>query len=84
VESVRHRRPRETVVAVPVASAEALKRVEKIADKVVTLAKGTMPKFYIADFYRYWYDLSDEEVIQCIKEWRLRRFRSQIKHPQDR
>ncbi len=76
VESVRRRRPKEIVVAVPVTSAAALEKVEKVADKVVTLTKGTMPKFYIADFYRYWYDIGDDEVIQCLKQWRLRRFKS--------
>ena len=81
VESVRRRRPKEVVVAVPVTSAAALEQVEKVADKVVTLAKGTMPRFYIADFYHYWHDLSDAEVIQCLKEWRLRRFSSNIEPP---
>jgi predicted phosphoribosyltransferase len=76
VASVRHRQAKEIVVAVPVASAAALERVEKVADGVVTLVKGTMPKFAVADFYRYWYDLRDSEVIQCLKEWRMRRFRS--------
>ncbi len=84
VESVRRRQPKEIVVAVPVTSATALNQLEKVADKVVTLAKGTMPKFYVADFYRYWHDLSDNEVMQCLKEWRLRRFRSSIKPPQNR
>lgn len=78
VESVRRRRPKEIVVAVPAASAAALERVAEVADKVVTLAKGTMPRFAVADFYRYWRDLSDDEVIQCLKEWRMRRFRSNI------
>jgi len=78
VESVRRRQSKEIVVAVPVTSANALEQVEKVADKVVTLAKGTKPKFYIADFYRYWRDLGDDEVIQCLKEWRVRRFRSDI------
>ena len=78
VASVRRRRPKEIVVAVPVASPTALEQLEKVADKVVTLAKGTKPKFYIADFYRYWHDLSDDEVIQCLKEWRMRHFRSNI------
>ena len=40
---------------------------------VVNLVTGSMPKFYVADFYRYWRDLSDSEVIQCLKEWRIRR-----------
>ncbi|MFC2071135.1 phosphoribosyltransferase [Chloroflexota bacterium] len=83
VESVRHRRPKEIVAAVPAASAAALERVGEVTDKVVTLAKGTMPKFYIADFYRYWHDLGDDEAMQCLKEWRLRRFRSNINPPQE-
>jgi len=81
VESVRPRRPKEIVVAVPVTSPAALEQVRKVADKVVILAKGSMPKFYIADFYRSWHDLSDNEVIQCLKEWRMRRFRSNIEPP---
>ena len=81
VESVRRRRPKEIIVAVPATSATALERLEKVADKVVVLAKGTMPKFYIADFYRYWHDLSHAEVIQCLKEWRMRHFRSNSEPP---
>ena len=79
VESVRRRRPTEIVVAVPATSAAALEQVGKVANKVVTLATGTKPRFFVADFYRYWHDLSDAEVIQCLKEWRLRHFRSDIR-----
>jgi len=75
VESVRHRRPKEIIVAVPVASAMAVKQVEKVADKVVTCATGFMPKFYVSDFYRYWHDLSDDEVIRYLKQWQMRQFR---------
>ena len=75
-ESVSRRRPKEIVVAVPVSSAAAFERVSEVADRVVTLARGTQSKFYVADFYRYWHDLDDNEVMQCLKEWRLRRFRS--------
>ena len=75
VESVRHRRPKEIVVAVPVASAVALKQVEKVADRVVTCAQGFMPKFYVSDFYRHWHDLSDDEVIRYLREWRRRHLR---------
>lgn len=72
VESVRHRRPREIVAAVPCASALAVKQVEKVADKVVTCTTGFMPRFVVADFYRYWYDLTDDEVIRYLKQWRAR------------
>ncbi|MBI4268185.1 MAG: phosphoribosyl transferase [Chloroflexi bacterium] len=76
IESVRHRNPREIVVAVPVASASALERVQKVADKVVALATGTMSKFYVADFYRSWHDLSDAETLKCLDEWRLQRIKA--------
>lgn len=74
-ESVRRRRPREIVVAVPAASANAVSQVEEIADRVVTCVTAFTPSFAVADFYRYWYDLSDDEVVQQIREWRSRRFR---------
>ena len=82
VDSVRHRQPKEIVVGVPAASATALERVKKVADRVVTVATGTAPRFAIADFYRYWYDLSDDEAIQCLKEWRMRRFRPNMDLPE--
>lgn len=83
VESLRRRQPKEIVVAVPAASTAALERVEKVADKVVTLARGTTP-FAVADFYQNWYDLSDNEVLQCLKEWQLRRFRSNIESSENK
>ncbi len=83
VESMRHRRPKEIVVAVPVASAMAVKEVEKVADRVVTCFTGFMPKFYVSDFYRYWHDLTDDDVIRHLRQWRLQQFRSHIAPPQD-
>lgn len=82
IESVRHRRPREIVAAVPVGPSAALKQVEQVADKVVTCAVSSTPKFYVSDFYRYWNVLSDDEALQCFKEWRIRRFRSNIEPPE--
>ena len=73
VKSVRRRRPEEIVVAVPCASAIAVKQLDKVADKVLTCTTGFMPRFAVADFYRRWYDLSDDEVIQYLKQWRTRR-----------
>lgn len=84
VESVRHRQPKEIVVAVPVASATAFERLEKVADKVVACTIGHMPKFYVSDFYRYWYDLSDSDVVRYLKEWRMQQFMSNIGPPQDK
>ena len=75
VESVRRRHPKEIVVAVPCASALAVEQVKKVADRVVVCAKGSMPIFAVADFYRQWYDLTDDEVIRNLKQWRAREHR---------
>jgi len=72
VESIRYRQPREIIVAVPVASAAALTKVEKIANKVIACVAGFGPEFYVSDFYRYWHEPSDDEVIRCFKEWGMR------------
>jgi predicted phosphoribosyltransferase len=75
VGSVRHRRPKEIVVAAPCASALAVKQLERVADKVVTCTMGFMPRFAVADFYRHWYDLSDDEVIRYLTKWWTRYLR---------
>jgi predicted phosphoribosyltransferase len=72
VESIRHRQPREIIVAVPVASATALGKVEKITNKVIACVAGFGEEFYVSDFFRYWHEPSDNEVLQCFKEWGLR------------
>ena len=72
VESIRYRQPREVIVAVPVASATALKKVGKLGDRVITCVAGFGPEFYVSDFFRYWHEPSDDEVIQCFKEWGMR------------
>jgi putative phosphoribosyl transferase len=71
VESVKHRRPREILVAVPVSSATGFRRVSSVA-KVVTCAVAEMPQYYLADFYRNWRDVTDSEVVHLLEQWRQR------------
>jgi predicted phosphoribosyltransferase len=82
VDSVKRRQPSRIVVAVPAASDTAVKQVEKVANRVVTVETAHVPKFYIADYFRYWNELSDEEGVRCFKEWQARRHESEIKAPQ--
>lgn len=84
VESVRRRQPKQIVVAVPAASAMAVKQLEKTVDRVVTVVTAFVPKFYVSDFYRYWHVLSDEEGLKCLREWQMRRFRPTLKPPPGR
>lgn len=72
VESVSRRRAREIVVAVPVASAIALEKVEKVA-RVVTLARGTAGhRFTVSDYYRHWYDVPDSDVVKVLNSRQTR------------
>lgn len=73
VESVRHRRPREIIAAIPVASSTGYKRVSGAADKVAACAVANLPRFYLADFYRNWRDISDDEIVHSLDQWRRRR-----------
>ncbi|MFC2068649.1 phosphoribosyltransferase [Chloroflexota bacterium] len=81
VESVRHRQPGEVVVAVPCAAAMAVRKLEKVADRVITCSSDLVPKFVVANYYRYWYDLSDEDVLHNLKTWRKWKFNDNVKLP---
>jgi predicted phosphoribosyltransferase len=72
-ESVKRRNPARIIVAVPAASEAAVSLVEKIASRVVTVETAHVQKFYIADYYRYWNDLSDAEGVRCYRDWLARR-----------
>jgi len=72
IEAVKHRRPKEIVVAVPVASASGFEKVSASTHNIVTCAVATMPKFFLADFYRNWRDISDNETILLLEQWRKR------------
>lgn len=72
VESLRHRRPKEIVVAVPISSTRGYDRLTKVANRVVACAVATMPQYYLADFYRNWRDISDDEVVLSLSQWRKR------------
>ncbi|MDD5122005.1 MAG: phosphoribosyltransferase family protein [Dehalococcoidales bacterium] len=78
IESVRRKKPKMVVVAVPVASAMAVKQVEKVADRVITVVTDYAPRFYVSDYYRYWNVLSDREGQECYQEWHRRRYQTSI------
>jgi predicted phosphoribosyltransferase len=78
VESVRRRRPMFIVVAVPAASEAALSQLTKYADKVVTLATSNAKEFYLADFYEVWHDITEDEALRCLEEYRVRRLNPEM------
>jgi predicted phosphoribosyltransferase len=78
VESVKRRRPREIIVAVPAASSVALEKV-KASARVLTLAEGTGPRFTVSDYYRHWHDVGDGDVLKALDSQRAVPFA--VHHP---
>lgn len=65
VDLVRHHAPKKVVVATPVASPEALRKLQKKADEVVCLYA---PEDFLAvgEFYSDFSEVTDEEVIRIL------------------
>jgi putative phosphoribosyl transferase len=82
IESLRHRKPEKIVAAVPVAPEHIAEEMRHVADSVVACAIGNEKIFYLSDYYRYWEDIPDTEVLHCLKEWRMRHNRPEIRIPE--
>jgi putative phosphoribosyl transferase len=65
--SAKKQTPEKTVVAVPIGSLGAINLLAKEVDEIVCLNQRTGLSFAVADAYKNWYDLTDEEVIRILK-----------------
>lgn len=65
IKSVRTARPKKIVLALPVASPDSLKKIEKEVDEVICLAS---PSYFeaVGSFYRLFDQTSDEEIIRLL------------------
>ena len=70
---IRKKFPKKLVVAVPCASREAYEKVGEECDEIISLNVKTGYPFAVADFYKNWYDVSDEEVLKFtnLSKWKL-------------
>ena len=82
IESLRHRKPEKIIAAVPVGPERVVKDIQKVADRVVACVTGNEPVFYVSDYYRHWQDITDNEVLSCLKEWRMRKSGGRIQLPE--
>jgi putative phosphoribosyl transferase len=82
IESIRKRRPARVIAAVPVAPTHAVEDVQKVADRVIACIVSNQSVFYVADYYVHWYDITDSEVLSCLKEWQIRRNGDKIQLPE--
>jgi predicted phosphoribosyltransferase len=67
VRYVRARDPKEIVVAVPTASRSAVNLVTPVADAIVCPNVRSGPVFAVADAYRNWRDVGDEEIVALLR-----------------
>jgi predicted phosphoribosyltransferase len=70
IQSVQQLSPQRIIVAVPTASASAIAKVQSIADELICPNVGTGYVFAVAEAYQKWYDVSEEEVIEQLREFR--------------
>ena len=59
---------KEKIVAVPTAPISAINRIRSYADMVICLNIRSGPVFAVADAYKIWYDLEDEDVMDVFKQ----------------
>jgi len=70
-KSVREKEPERIVVAVPTASAGAIELLANEVDEIVCLNIRSGSIFAVADAYKNWYDLTDEDVIDILEKAKI-------------
>jgi putative phosphoribosyl transferase len=68
IEYVKKRNPSKIVIAVPTGSHKTVKKISPFADVLCCLNIREDYPYAVAEAYRNWYDVSDEEVLRIMKE----------------
>jgi predicted phosphoribosyltransferase len=71
IDYVRKRQPKKVIMAIPVASKDAEMLVKSRVDEYICPLTSNRPWFAVASFYRRFSDLTDEEVLNCLKKYEL-------------
>ncbi len=71
IQFVKKQKPSRTVLAVPVSSLGAERLVKPEVDDYICPLTSDTPWFAVASFYERFYDLTDEEVLDCINKYRV-------------
>ena len=67
VHMVQRKGASRIVVAVPTAPMRSIQRIAPRVDEIYCLNVRGTPFFAVADAYKGWYDLSEEEVISLLE-----------------
>ncbi len=68
VHFIRRKSPREIIAAVPTGSERTIDFIMPYIDELICLNVRTRFPFAVADAYRNWYDLTDKEVLDILKD----------------
>jgi putative phosphoribosyl transferase len=68
IEYVKKRNPSKIVIAVPTGSHKTVRKISPFADVLCCLNIREDYPYAVAEAYRNWYDVSDEEVLRIMKE----------------
>lgn len=71
-QSAQKAKPRQLIVAIPVASIQAAHLLKPECDTFVALHVSSAMSFAVASFYKHWHDLTDEEVLQYLTSYKGR------------
>jgi predicted phosphoribosyltransferase len=66
IKSIKKMKPGEIVIAIPTASLKAINLIKPYVDKIICLNIRSDLFFAVADAYKEWYDLEDEDVIKIL------------------
>jgi len=69
VRYVKRKMPHEVIIAVPTGAERTVNFILPEADKLLCLNVRSGFHFAVAEAYRNWYDLTDEEVISIVKKY---------------
>lgn len=70
INSLKRKEIKSLIVAVPTAPDSTIARVKPLVDKIICPNIRSTP-FAVADAYKHWYDLDDEEVLQILANSRF-------------
>jgi predicted phosphoribosyltransferase len=68
IEYTKKRNPSKIVIAVPTGSRKTVKKISSFVDVLYCLNIREDYPYAVAEAYRNWYDVSDEEVLRIMKE----------------
>lgn len=67
IRFVKRDKPQKVIIAVPTSSARAIDFILGEADELFCANIRSGPFFAVAEAYRNWYDLTDEEILEYMR-----------------